>query len=171
MKRTLLLAVLVLFAISGISEAADSGFGGGGSGSGKETVGIPGGKWWRMPQLAEKLTLTLEEKDKLDAMDLQLRRQLIDLRSQMQKQSLELEQLFNAKTFDAAASLDRFNRLQEARTGIALERFKFLLKTRELLGLERFQTLKTEARQYRMNRRLKRRGQVKGNNPRGEIPK
>jgi Spy/CpxP family protein refolding chaperone len=166
MKRTLLLAVLVLFSISGIGEAANSGFGSGGSGSGKETMGIPGGKWWRMHQLAEKLALTLEEKEKLDAMDLQLRRQLIDLRSQMQKESLELEQLFNARTFDAAASLDRFKKLQEARTGIALERFKFLLKTRELLGPERFQTLKNEARQYRKSGRLNRRGQVKGTNPR-----
>jgi Spy/CpxP family protein refolding chaperone len=166
MKKIMLLAVLVMFAISGISEAEGSGFGGGGSGPGKETMGVPGGKWWRMPQVAEKLALTLEEKEKLDAMDLQLRRRLIDLRSQMQKEWLELEQLFNAGTFDAAASLDRFKKLQKARTNIAIERFKFLIKTRELLGPERFQTLKTEARQYRMKRRLKRRGQVMGNNPR-----
>jgi Spy/CpxP family protein refolding chaperone len=165
MKKIMLLALLVLFALSGISEAAGSGFGGGGSGSGSETMGVPGGKWWRLPQLADKLALTLEEKQKLDAMDLQLRRSLIDLRSQIQKELLDLEQLFNASTFDAAASLDHFKKLQEARTGIALERFKFLIKTRDLLGFDRFQILKTEARQYRMKRRYKRRSQVKGNNP------
>ena len=165
MKKIMLLAVLVMFAISGISEAEVFGFGGGGSGSGRETMGVPGGKWWRMPQVADKLTLTLEEKEKLDAMDLQLRRRLIDLRSQMQKEWLELEQLFNASAFDAAASLDRFKKLQEARTSLATERFKFLVQVREMLRLERFQHLRDDVQQHRMKRRHGRRHPANGNMP------
>jgi len=165
MKKVTLLALLFMFALSGISMAKDPGFGRGKAGPGKKSIGIPGGKWWKKPQVTDKLALTQEEKEKLDTMYLQHRRQMIDLHSQVEKERLELEQLLDSSTFNAAACMGRFKKLQEARTSLATERFKFLAQVREMLGLERFQQLKADVRQHRMKRRHGRRHPAKGNMP------
>ena len=165
MKKVTLLALLFMFALSGISMAKNPGFGGRGSGPQKESMGVPGGKWWKTPQMADKLALTQEEKAKLDSMYLNHRHQMIDLRSQVQKERLELEQLLDSSTFNGEASMECFKKLQEARTSLATERFKFLVQVRELLGLERFQQLKVKVRQHRMKRKQERRRPAKGNKP------
>jgi Spy/CpxP family protein refolding chaperone len=165
MKKVTLLALLFMFALSGVSVAKDPAFGGGGAGGGKETLGIPGGKWWKMPQVADQLALTQEETEKLDAMYLQHRLQMIDLHSRVEKERLELEQLLDSSTFSAAACMDRFKKLQEAHINLATERFKVLVQVRELLGLKRFQQLKAEVRQHWMERKDRRRHRAEGNMP------
>lgn len=165
MKKVTLLALLFMFALSGMSMAKNPGFGGQRPGHQKESMGVPGGKWWKTPQVADKLALTQEQKAQLDSMYLNHRHQMIDLRSQVQKERLELEQLLDSSTFNAAASMDRFKKLQEARTSLATERFKFLVQVREMLGLERFQQLKVKVQQHRMKRKQARRRPAKGNIP------
>jgi Spy/CpxP family protein refolding chaperone len=153
MKKVTLMALLFMFALSGISMAKNPGFGERGPGPGKERMAIPGGKWWKMPQVADKLALTQEEKERLDTMYLQHRRQMIDLHSQVKKEQLDLEQLLDSSTFNATACMGRFKKLQEAHANLATERFKFLVQLRELLGLERFQQLKAEVWHQRMKRK------------------
>lgn len=150
MKRVSLLALFFVFVFSGISMARDSGFGREGRGGGKEGMGMPHGKWWKMPQAADKLGLTQEEKEKLDEMYLEHRRQRVDLHAQIEKQRLELEELLDGKTFDAKGCMERFKKVQEVQNGLAEERFRFLVQVRELLGLERYQQLKNEFRRHRM---------------------
>jgi Spy/CpxP family protein refolding chaperone len=166
MKRATLLALVLMFTLSGISMAKDPGFAGGSPGPGKESMGIPGGKWWKMPQVARRLVLTQEEKKNLDTMYLQHRYQMIDLSGQVEKERLELEEIFDSSSFDAAACTDRFKKLQEAHKILATERFKFLVQVRELLGLDRFEQLKTEVRRHRMKRKPVRRHPAKDNMPR-----
>jgi len=108
MKKVGLLALLLMFALSGTAMAKDSCFGGGGQCPGKVNMGIPGGKWWKKPQVADKIVLTLEEKKKLDTMYLQHQRLMIDLKSQVEKEQLELEHLLDSSTFTAAACMGRF---------------------------------------------------------------
>lgn len=165
MKKVSLFALLFMFSLSGISMAKDPCFGGGGQCPGKVNMGIPGGEWWKMPQVADKLALTQGEKEKLDTMYLQHRRQMIDLRSQIEKERLELEHLLDNSTFDAAACMGRFKKLQEAHANLTTERFRFLVQVRELLGPERFQQLKAEFQQPRMKRKHGRRHPAKDNIP------
>ncbi len=163
MKGLTLVALAFIFALSSISMAMaeDRGFGKGRFGHGKEAINIPFGKWWKMPHVADKLALNQEEKEKLDSMYLQHRHQMIDFRSQVDKERLELEYLLDSRTFNAAACMDRFKKFQEARKNLATKRFKFLIQVRELLGLERFQQLKAEFRQYRMKGKRGKRGSLK----------
>jgi len=163
MKKVSLLALLLMFALSGIAMAKGPCFGGGGSGPGKVIMGIPGGKWWKKPQVADRAALTQEEKEKLDTMYLQHRRQMIDLHSQVEKERLELEQLLDSSALNAASCMGRFKKLQEAHTNLTTERFRFLVQVRELLGPERFQQLKAEVRHHRMKRKHGRRHSAKGN--------
>ena len=82
---------------------------------------------------------------------------LIDLCSQVDREGLELEQLLDSTTFDPAASMERFKKLQETHKALATERFQFLLHVRSLLGLDRFQLLKAQVWKYRMKQKHGRR--------------
>ena len=153
MKRAALVVLAFLFVLPAVSVARQHGGHEGGPFHGKQGMGVPPGEWWQMPQMVEKLNLSAEEKEKLDDMFLGHRRRMIDLRSEMQKERLELEQLLDSTSFDSAACMGRFLKVQEAHKDIAVERFRFLLGVREILGLDRFQQLKAQVREDRVKRR------------------
>lgn len=163
MKKTILLVLIFVFGLASIGMAKSSGFAEGGWSHGKESIGMPSGKWWKRPKVAEKIGITEEEKEKLDNMYYKHRYQIIDLQSQVQKERLELEQLLDRKDFNAKASIDHFAKLQKAHNTRAAERFRFLVQVRELLGLDRFQQLKEQVRKYRMERKREKRRLTKSN--------
>ena len=153
MKKATFLTVILMFALFGIAVAEGPSCGPRAHGHGKEQPDLPGGKWWKMPQRAQKLALTEDEKENLDTMYLQHRRQMIDLDAQVAKERLELEHLLESTEFDPDACMERFKAVQNAHSNLATERFKFLVQVRELIGVERFQQLKTEIRHHRMRGR------------------
>ena len=152
MKKITFFTLIIFLGLFCISPFADARLGGEGKGAGKGSMGLPPGKWWKKPQVAEKLSLTKEEQGKMDTMYLEYRRQMIDLRSQMERERLEMEQLLDSETLNASACMDRFKKLQEVQNSLATERFKLLVQVRELLGLDRFQKLKEEFQHFRMER-------------------
>ena len=152
MKKVTISTLVIIFGLFGILSAADARLGGEGKGDGKGSMSLPSGKWWKMPQVEEKLSLTKEEQEKMDSMYLEYRRQMIDLRSQVQKERLDMEQLLDSETLNAPACMERFKKLQEAQNKVSTERFKMLVQVRELLGLDRFQKLKDEFQHSRMKR-------------------
>ena len=101
-------------------------------------------KWWKMPGISERLSLTKEEKEKLDTLYFENRSRMIDLKSGIQKERLVLGRLLDSSGFDASAAREQFKKVIETTHQLAMERFGFLLKVREMLGLERFQQLKEE---------------------------
>ena len=163
MKRAAFVLLACIFVLPAVSMAKPRGGCEGGGHHAKEGMGVPRGKWWKMPQTAERLNLTDEEKEELDGLFLEHRRRMIDLRSRMQKERLELEYLLDSSSLDPAASMARFMKVQDAQKGIAVERFKFLLGVREILGLDRFQQLKAQVREHRMKRRHMGKDSRKGN--------
>jgi len=157
MRRVTIFAVICFFAVSGIGLAK------GPCGMGVST--LPHGKWWQTPEVAKKLNLTSEELQKLDGLYVESQRQLIDLRSSVQKEKLELEVILDQPDFDESACMKRFKKYQDAHTKLLNERFKFLIKMRELLGLDRYRKLKTEHRHggtHRMKGQQGRQGPMKG---------
>ena len=174
MKKAILMTVVLMFVLSGVGMAREPGPARAPHVKAhyvkarhvKDSMELPPVKWWKMPLTAEKLSLTKEETEKLDAMYYAQRMRLIDLRSQMAKDRLEMEQLFEKEPFDAAACLNSFKKSQDARNAIGLERFKFLIQVRELLGGERFQMLKEEFKRFREKKKI-----GKFRTPRGERPR
>ena len=152
MKKVTVSTLVIIFVLFGIFSAADARLGGEDKSAGKGSISLPPGKWWKMPQVAEKLSLTKQEQGKMDIMYLEHRRQMIDLRSQVQKERLEMEQLLDSETLNAPACMEHFKKLQEAQNKVSTERFKLLVQVRELLGLDRFQKLKDEFQHSRMKR-------------------
>ena len=157
MKKVILLTGILMFVLSGVGMAGEPGPARAPHVKArhvKDSMALPPVKWWKMPLTAEKLSLTKEETEKLDAMYYAQRSRLIDLRSQLAKDRLEMEQLFEKEPFDATACLNSFKKSQEARNAIGLERFNFLIKVREILGPDRFQQLKEEFKRFREKKRI-----------------
>ena len=124
---------------------------------------MPLGKWWHMPHVAEQLNLNGREKEQLDDLFIQTRRKMIDLRSAVEKERLELGILMDKETLDEDAVKRQFKKLGQVRASLAAERFSFILAVRKILGAHRFQSLKTlfwESREKRFHResRFKRDG-------------
>ena len=104
---------------------------------------MPLGKWWHMPRVAEQLNLNGREKEQLDDLFIQTRRKMIDLRSAVEKERLELGILMDKGAMDEDAVKGQFKKLGQARANLAAERFRFILAVRKILGADRFQSLKT----------------------------
>lgn len=111
------------------------------------------GKWWHIPKVAKKLELSKEEKRELDDLFVKSRRRLIDLKSTIEKEQFELENLLESETLDETATMEQFKKLEKAREDISTERFSFLLKVRKILGFGRLQYLKTFFGEYKMRKR------------------
>jgi len=149
MRKLICFMWIAFFAISGIGIANGANYSM--TSSGTRGLNIPGGKWWRMPDVKKKLRLSSEEQEKLDGLYLRNQRQVIDFRSTVAKEKLELEDMLDKKTFTESACMNQFDKLQGANKSLAAERFKFLLEVRKLLGFERFQQLKAEFQERRQN--------------------
>ena len=103
---------------------------------------MPYAKWWRLPSTAKDLNLNDQEKQDLDNLFIESRRALIDLKSVVEKERLELDRLMEQSTLDEGAVMERFQKLEKARAALSAERFRFLLEVRKILGPDRYQGLK-----------------------------
>jgi len=145
MKKVTVFVLVCFFTLSGVSFAKGTGAWSG--------FRLPHGKWWHVPEIAEKLGVTADEQAKLDELALERERGLIDFRSAVQRQELELEAILDQEDFDRSACLDQFDKLLDARREVATERFGFHGEVRELLGLDRYRELRTMLRDRHKDRR------------------
>jgi Spy/CpxP family protein refolding chaperone len=132
-KAVLSLMILLFVAAPGPAAARD----------------MPGGKWWHRPQVAEAVDITDGEKKALDEAFLQSSRELIDLKSGVKKEMLELEHLLAKEDAAESAIMERFEQVQSARNQLGTAHFRFLLEAREILGVERFGQLKSHFKKCR----------------------
>ncbi len=103
----------------------------------------PPGQWWHNPEVLKQINLTEQEVDKLDKAYLDNRRKLIDLKSQLEKERLELSSLLNNEETSEAEFMKQFGQMENSRTRLATERFRFAIEVMKIVGPERYRTLKT----------------------------
>jgi len=139
-------AVLMTALISGITWAADEN---------------PAGKWWRLPKLSAHLELTTQEKDRLDALFQDNRKKLIDLRAEIEKEQLDLEESMESEPLNEKKTVEQFRKLDSARSALAEERFRYFLEIRKIVGADRFQKLKHIANVFKKEGGLKARGELR----------
>lgn len=114
---------------------------------------VPHGKWWHNPEVSKQMDLTKKEIGSLDKAYLDNRRNLIDLKGKLEKERLELENLFENEKLNEAEVMKRFGQMENARTRLSAERFRFIVEVRKIIGLERYQTLKTFFDRFRKQMR------------------
>lgn len=145
MRRLVFYVLICFFVLSGVSVARDRGHS-------KDGIDLPRGKWWRMSEVADKLKISSDEQAKLDDLYYRNRNQMIDLKSKVKKEQLELERITEKKSFDESACMDQFQKVLKTQNKLSTERYKFLIEVRKLLGPERFQQLKARFYKLRMQR-------------------
>jgi len=109
---------------------------------------VPAGKWWYNPKIQKNLGLSKKEVGRLDKLFANSRRKLIKLKSEVENEQFELDQLLGQKKVNDAKVKKQFQKLEKARNKLANERLQFVIGVRNLLGPERFQQLKSNYRKW-----------------------
>ena len=109
---------------------------------------VPSGKWWYSPQIQKNLNLTENEVGQLDKLFANSRLQLIKLKSEVEREQFELDQLLSKKKVDDADVKKQFQKLEQARKNLANERLDFVIGVRNILGADRFQELKSNFQRW-----------------------
>ena len=109
---------------------------------------VPTGKWWYNPQIQKNLNLSKKEVGKLDKLFANSRRKLINLKSKVENEQFELDQLLGQNKVNDAKVKKQFQKLEKARSKLATERLQFVIGVRNLLGPERFQQLKSSYKKW-----------------------
>ncbi|HUX28937.1 MAG TPA: Spy/CpxP family protein refolding chaperone [Terracidiphilus sp.] len=123
------------------------------------------GHWWNNPTMVEKLKLTDEQRKAMDAILLEHREKLIDLRANLEKAELVLEPMMRDDQPNEATILAQIDKVAEARADLEKANARFLLAIRGKLTQEQWKALQ-DARMNRMNRRWQRHGDC----PNGNCP-
>ena len=119
--------------------------------------GMMHGKWWQNKTMAAQLELSDSERSLLDEKYAESRRRFIDLKSEVERERLELDILLESKEAKKEQISERYNSLEKARMNLSRERFALLIEIRDIIGVERFQELKSMHRErYGDRDRIKR---------------
>ena len=110
------------------------------------------GKWWNNRAAAEELQLTDGERKILEEKYTKSRRKMIDLKSEVEKERLELDIVLDKRDTNKGQIIERYDRLEKARAKLSKERFGLLIEVREIIGVERFQELKEMHRSKTRNK-------------------
>jgi 5-bromo-4-chloroindolyl phosphate hydrolysis protein len=111
------------------------------------------GKWWNNKAVANELELTDSERKRLDEKYTEGRRKMIGLKSEVEKERLELDIALDAQDADKEQISKHYDRLEKARAKMSKERFGLLMDVREIVGTERFQSLKEMHRSKTRNKK------------------
>ncbi len=124
------------------------------------------GHWWNNPAMVEKLKLTDEQRKAMDAILLEHREKLIDLRANLEKAEVVLEPMMRDDQPNETTILAQIDKVAQARADLEKANARFLLAIRGKLTPEQWKTLQAT----RMNRMHRGWGQG-GNCPNGDCPR
>ena len=111
--------------------------------------GMMRGKWWNNSSMAEELHLTDSERNSLDEKYVENRRKMIDLKSAVEKERLELDIALDSKDADKSQINEHYAKLEKARAELSKARFDLIIEMRDIIGVDRFQTLQDMHRSRR----------------------
>lgn len=119
-----------------------------------QVPGVPPGRWWERPRVAEELGITAEQRDKLDTLTVGHAKVMIDLKATVDKAEIDLKAAADAEPLDAARVRAAFAAMQQARGRLEGERFEMLLKVRQTLTAGQWQRLRELGQRLRERRAL-----------------
>ena len=106
------------------------------------------GKWWNNPTVVDKLKLTDDQRKGMDAIFLQHREKLIDLRANLEKAELQMEPLMGADQPNETAILAQIDEVAQARAELEKANARFLLALRGKLTPDQWK----QVQEFRANR-------------------
>jgi Spy/CpxP family protein refolding chaperone len=127
----------------------------------------PPGKWWKRPKVVELLKLSPEQQDKLEEIFARNRRSFVDLKAEVEKNQIDVEELFSKKDADPKKVAAAVDVLEQSRMKLRKSMTMMFLEQKAVLTPEQWTQLlerRDEWRRERMDER--RRGEMGG---RGEM--
>jgi protein CpxP len=106
------------------------------------------GKWWNNPAIVEKLKLTDDQRKAMDAILLQHREKLIDLRANLEKAELEMEPMMRSDQPNESALMAQIDKVAQARAELEKANARFLFALRAKLSPEQWK----KVQDFRKNR-------------------
>ena len=102
------------------------------------------GKWWKNPELAQKLGLTGDQISKMETIFQDHRLQLIDLHAALEKAEVVLEPMINADHPDEPQTLAQIDKVAQARANLEKSNARMLFAIRNVLTPEQWKKLQAE---------------------------
>jgi Spy/CpxP family protein refolding chaperone len=125
------------------------------------------GQFWNNPKIAERLKLTDDQRKSMDAILLEHREKLVDLKGGVEKAELQMEPLMKADAPNESAILAQIDKIAQARAELEKANARFLLALRSKLTPEQWKQMQ----EFRDDHREGRGGwgeESHGQGPRGQ---
>jgi Spy/CpxP family protein refolding chaperone len=110
---------------------------------------VPPGKWWKRPRVVESLAITAEQQEKLDATFAKNRRAFIDLKADVEKRQLDLEELLTKKGTDSKRISDATDALEQSRGRLGKARTMMIVDMKGILTDEQWKKINDSREQWR----------------------
>jgi Spy/CpxP family protein refolding chaperone len=119
------MAALVLAAMAAPLAAAD----------------LPDGKWWKRPRLAQEIGLTPDQQQQIEKIFIHSRTKLIDLRADLEKKQLGLQELMEDRGADRRNVEKKIESVENARAELQKARALMILDMKQVLKPEQWERL------------------------------
>ncbi len=117
---------------------------------------VPPGKWWKRPRVVQILKLQPEQQERLDTIFARNRRSFIDLKADLEKRQIDLEDLLNKKESDAKKVAAASEAVEEARGRLRRAWTMMFVEMRDVLTNEQWRTFLAKTEDWRRERREER---------------
>jgi Spy/CpxP family protein refolding chaperone len=118
----------------------------------------PPGKWWKRPAIARQLNLSPEQQTKLEDIFSRRRREFVDLKADVERRQIDVEELVAAKDSDpkkVAASVDA---MEQSRLRLRKAATMMFLEQKDVLSAAQWQQVLARRDEWRKERQMERRG-------------
>ena len=110
---------------------------------GPPPMGLHGQRaWWKDPRVRQELQLSDEQSQKIESISRDHQMREIDLRAEVEKQSLLLHQQMEAESPDTAQALAQVDKLSQARAQLEKSQVELVLAIRHILTAEQAKKLR-----------------------------
>lgn len=113
---------------------------------------MPGGKWWKRPAIVEGLKLSAEQQERLDDVFMKNRRAFVDLKADVDRRTIDLEDLLEARDLDTRKVAAASEALEQARGRLGKARTMMVVEMRGILTEAQWKQIFDRRDQWRAER-------------------
>ncbi|HQR46966.1 MAG TPA: periplasmic heavy metal sensor [Thermoanaerobaculia bacterium] len=127
-----------------------------------QTPEMPPGKWWKRPAVVQALALTPEQQEKLDQIFAKGRRDFVDLKADVEKKQLDVEELMAKKDSDPKKVGAAIDAVEQSRARLRKATAMMILEMRGVLTEAQWKQVVERREQWRSERRDEMRESMRG---------
>jgi Spy/CpxP family protein refolding chaperone len=118
----------------------------------------PPGKWWKRPVIARLLELSPEQLDKLEDIFAKRRREFVDLKADVERRQIDVEELVAKKDSDPKKVASSVDALEQSRLKLRKAATMMFLEQKDVLSAAQWKQILERRDQWRRERQMERHG-------------